>query len=624
MILQKITRIVIYLGLLSLSACAVEDVPENNKSKPPLASQSSEDQSEGIGSRTHMMGTGTGGQGAGTGGQGAGTGGQGAGTGGQGAGTGGQGAGTGGQGAGTGGQGAGTGGQGAGTGGQGAGTGGQGVGTGGQGAGTGGQGGDTSQTLPAFKYLPILSDTDGDPNDAFATYDITVDSDVLVDVVTPTGNWQTPMMRYNRSQLPPVIVAKRGTQMTFNVQNNLNEETTIHWHGFKIPAIQDGSPMDPIYPGDLRVYEFPLLQAAAPLWFHPHPHGLTPAQVYKGLAGALIVTDDITLGLEANKQLPSGSFDVALLVQDRRFTADLGTGVRTLAYQANPMMGMLGDTVLVNGVQMPALEVETRQYRFRLFNGSNARTYDFALANGAVFKVIGTDGGLLAQPFDADHVMLSAGERAEIVIDFSAYPVGDTLALVSRAFTGGGMGGGGMGGGGMGGGVLPNGAAFDVMRFDIKTLGIDDITLYTDLPANADIYDRLTEAQADGNRNFVMSMGMGAGGGMQFVINGKSFDINRIDEFVTAGSTEVWTISNTSMMAHPFHAHAIQWQVLDRNGLPSVGTDLGWKDTVLVQPGEVVRFIGHFDPVVNIGEYMYHCHILEHENTGMMGIFKIQ
>jgi len=111
---------------------------------------------------------------------------------------------------------------------------------------------------------------------------------------------------------------------------------------------------------------------------------------------------------------------------------------------------------------------------------------------------------------------------------------------------------------------------------------------------------------------------------MQFLINGKTFDINRVDELVTAGTTEIWTISNTSMMPHPFHAHAIQWQVLDRNNLPSTGTDLGWKDTVLVQPGETVRFIGHFDPEVNIGRYMYHCHILEHEAAGMMGIFEIQ
>ena len=460
-------------------------------------------------------------------------------------------------------------------------------------------------SLPRFQHLPVLTDIDGNPDDSNATYNISVDSNVMVDVVTPTGSWTTPMMRYNNSQLPPVIVAKRGTQMTFNVQNNLLEETTIHWHGFKIPAIQDGGPDNPILPGASRVYNFPLLQPGAPLWFHPHAHGTTATQVYNGLAGAFVVTDDITLNLEANNQLPSGAFDIPLLVQDRSFTADLGTGARALSYQPNMMMGMLGDTVLVNGVQMPALDVETRQYRFKLFNGSNGRTYDFALANNAMFKVIGTDGGLLAQPFEADHVLLSAGERAEIVIDFAAYNVGDTVTLVNRQ----------------------SGATtttYNIMRFDVETASIDNVTLYTDLPANAEIYDRLTAAQASMNRSFVMSMGGMGPGGMQFQINGKVFDINRVDEIVTAGTTEIWTISNTSMMAHPFHAHAIQWQVLDRNNLPSTGTDLGWKDTVLVQPGETVRFIGRFDPIVNIGKYMYHCHILEHEAAGMMGIFEIQ
>ena len=273
--------------------------------------------------------------------------------------------------------------------------------------------------------------------------------------------------------------------------------------------------------------------------------------------------------------------------------------------------GMLGDHILVNGVELPGLKVDSRQYRFKLFNGSNARTYDFALADGAIFRVIGTDGGLLNAPVQSDHIMLGAGERAEIVVDFSNYAVGDNVMLVSRAFNAGGM---------MGGGTLPNGAAFNVMRFEITTQVADDVTLYTSLPANADINTRLTALDATVTRSFVMSMGMG----MQFFINGKVFDMNRVDEVVASGATEIWEISNTSAMAHPFHAHAIQWQILSRNSVPASGVDLGWKDTVLVQPNEVVQFIGRFDPVINIGKYMYHCHILEHEEAGMMGIFEVQ
>jgi len=167
-----------------------------------------------------------------------------------------------------------------------------------------------------------------------------------------------------------------------------------------------------------------------------------------------------------------------------------------------------------------------------------------------------------------------------------------------------------------------------VMRFDVNKEVADPVNLYSSLPVNAEVNTRLTEAEASVTRNFVMSMGMGPTGGMTFSINGMTFDMNRIDETVAAGAVEVWNIQNTSVMEHPFHAHAIQWQVLDRGptgGIlsPASGIDLGWKDTVLVQPGETVRFIGKFDPVVNSGLYMYHCHILEHEDAGMMGTFEV-
>jgi len=480
---------------------------------------------------------------------------------------------------------------------------------------------DVVSSLPEFKFLPLLIDEDGNPNDGFATYTLNVEENVNVNVVTPSGNWTTPMMRYNGLQLPPVISAKRGTQMTFNVNNNLPEYTTVHWHGFKIPAVQDGGPNFPIAAAESRIYNFTLVQAAGPLWFHPHAHGTTATQVYRGLAGAFIITDDITDNLKSTKQIPTGEQDIALLIQDRRFEADNGTGVRPLIYQNQgpaAMIGMLGDHILVNGVELPSLKVDARQYRFRIFNGSNARTYDIALADSATFKVVGTDGGLLNTPVQTDHIMLSAGERAEIVVDFNNYAVGDNVTLVSRAFNAGcmmGM----MGGCMTGGGALANGAAFDVMRFEIATQAADDVVLYTALPTNADINTRLTAADATATRRFVMSMGPG----MQFLINNKSFDMDRVDEIVASGATEIWDISNMSPMPHPFHAHAIQWQILDRNGIPASGVDLGWKDTVLVKPNESVRFIGRFDPVVNKGVYMYHCHILEHEDAGMMGTFEV-
>ncbi|MDQ7048018.1 MAG: multicopper oxidase domain-containing protein [Enterobacterales bacterium] len=474
-------------------------------------------------------------------------------------------------------------------------------------------------SLPAFKSLPVLTPT---MVNGVATYTLNAEENIDVTVETPNGTWITPMMRYNGLQLPPVIAATRGDQISVTVNNNLttsSEETTVHWHGFKIPGVEDGGPDFPIAPSNSRTYQFTMSQPAAPIWFHPHAHGTTATQVYKGLAGAFILTDSITSSLENNNQLPNGAFDVALLVQDREFASDpFNTGRRDLVYRSGN--GMLGDQVLVNGVEMPELQVKTRQYRFRLFNGSNARSYDFALDSGATFKVIGTDGGLLNTPVVTDHVKLSAGERAEIVVDFASL-LNQQVKLISRAFNdGGGMG---------GGGGMANGTAFDVMQFNVSTQETDPINLYTALPNNADINTRWLEADASVTRTFVMSQqGGGGGGGMQFLINNKTFDINRVDESVASGATEVWEISNTSGMAHPFHAHAIQWQILDRGPsggtlVPATGVDLGWIDTVLVQPDETVRFIGKFDPVINIGRYMYHCHILEHEDAGMMGIFEI-
>lgn len=452
--------------------------------------------------------------------------------------------------------------------------------------------------LAAFQRLPVLADADGNPNDAAATYNLTADANVPVTVDTPIGPWTTPMLRYNSLQLQPVIKAKRGTTVTINLRNNLTEDTTIHWHGFKIPGDQDGGPDSPIAPGASFTYQFRIDQPAGSLWFHPHAEGTTATQVYGGLAGAFVLTDDITEALETNKQLPASDFDIPLMIQDRSFGADNG-GVRPLTYggMMGGITGMLGDYLLVNGVIAPALNVETRQYRFRLFNGSNARVYDFALSNGATFNIIGTDGGLLPAPVVTDHIRLAPGERSEIVVDFRGASVNDTLALVNRATNN-----------------------LVAVQFNVTNAVTDDVTLYSNLPADAEVYQRLTAADANRTRSFVMNtVGM-----MRFAINGKLFDPNRIDEQVAAGTTEIWEITNNTNMAHPFHAHAIQWQILDINGVAASGIDVGWKDTVLVLPGQTVRFIGRFDPVVNTGLYYYHCHILEHEEAGMLGSFQIQ
>jgi len=350
-------------------------------------------------------------------------------------------------------------------------------------------------------------------------------------------------------------------------------------------------------------------QPAASMWFHPHPDMQTGKQVYMGLAGVYLLEDDISKSLEENNQLPSGDKDTVLLVQDRRFQGESTDTVRNLVYMNQRMdsIGMYGDTVLVNGSVLPKHEVSNTKFRYRLYNVSNARNYNFALSDGENFTIVGTDGGLLKNPVEVNHILLGPAERVDIIIDFSKYNVGNNIMLIDKS----------------------NGTSdkLNIMRFDITKYDTETITIYSELPNTAEISTRLNEADADNinnERKFIMSTSMGMGSrNMSFVINGKVFKADRVDEFIKNGATEIWNISNISSMAHPFHAHAIQYQILTRNGIPASGTDLGLKDTFLVQPGENVRIIGRFDPIINQGDYMYHCHILEHEDAGMMGYFRV-
>jgi FtsP/CotA-like multicopper oxidase with cupredoxin domain len=487
-----------------------------------------------------------------------------------------------------------------------------------------------ADNLPEFQHLPVLSDEDGDPQNQAAHYTLRAVPNVDVTIQAPGASWVTPMYRYNGLQLPPAIRAARGEEMFLTLVNELAEATTIHWHGFKVPGPEDGGPTDPVSPNATRLYHFALDQPSASLWFHPHPHSKTAEQVYRGLAGVLLLTDDIESQLRQDRALPASEHDIPFVVQDRLFGTEM-SGVRDLVYSDDHVsgFGIMGGVVLVNGTELPRLGVETRQYIFRLYNASNSRTYDFALSDGRSFHLVGGDGGWLPQPVQTDHIVLSAGERAAIVVNFAADQPGDRVMLVSRPFMGGiAMGmtqfhsaeqqGGMMGGHHSRDPYLP-GEGYDIMRFDIESAAVDEVQLYERLPDGAEIWSRLAEQDATAERSFVMSWSHASG---RFLINGKEYAEDRVEEQVEPGATEIWEITNVSPVPHPFHPHAIQWQVLDRNRLQPTGVERGWKDTVLVRPGESVRIIGRFEPV-NVGKYVYHCHILEHEDAGMMGLFEV-
>lgn len=437
----------------------------------------------------------------------------------------------------------------------------------------------------------------------------------------PPGSLQTLPDSY----LGPILRLRRGQTLRVKFENQINEPTVVHWHGLSVPEEMDGHPRYAIDDGQSDTYEFPILNRAGTYWFHPHPHQRTGAQAYYGLAGLLIVSDDD----EAALGLPGGEFDLPLVIQDRRFDSQ-----NQLDYSVNPMTGFLGERVLVNGQADYTLEAAAAPYRLRLINGSNARIYRLAWDDETPLIVIATDGGLLEKPVQRDYATLAPGERVELYADFSADSVGTQRRLVSLAFEGGGSGMGGMMGGRVAG--LPQGAALNVLRLHITRAGQPGPGLPERLAAPS-FFAEQDAVNAKRPRRFNLTMHMSG------LINGRTFEMDSIasDEVVRLGDLEVWEFANLgggmgmmggSDQPHPMHIHGVQFQVLERrlesgsrrayNTLSDGFVDSGWKDTVLVMPGEVVRVLVKFDHYA--GLYLYHCHNLEHEDGGMMRNYRVE
>jgi FtsP/CotA-like multicopper oxidase with cupredoxin domain len=386
----------------------------------------------------------------------------------------------------------------------------------------------------------------------------------------------------NGDYLGPTVRARRGERVLMNVHNELDEPTTIHWHGMHLPAVADGGPHQPIEPGSTWSPSWRINQPAATLWYHPHPHGRTERHTYRGLAGLFIVDDEQEAALDLPRTY--GVDDIPVIVQDKRFDDD-GSFVDGVPGPA----GRLGDTLLVNGTLSPHLPVTTRRIRLRLLNASTARTYSFGLSDGRDFALVGTDGGLLGAPSEVDHVQLSPGERAEIVV-----LVGPGERVVLRS-------------------TPPSlGTPGEVTRraggedsFDVLQLRAAAV-----LDGPATVPNRLVDvprlAPGTATRSFRL---------LGRSINGAKMSMDRIDEVVTVDTTEVWEVVNRAEQPHNFHVHGVQFQV---TGTPA------WKDTVYLPPKQpvrlVLRFTEYTDPAV---PYMYHCHLSMHEDQGMMGQFVV-
>ncbi len=515
--------------------------------------------------------------------------------------------------------------------------------------------------------LPGLSTGAASEERAAAGIDVHIELHAMQDSVAiragaPTRVWryQGKLLRGDASALDasagnylgPIIRVRRGQRVRIDLINGLPESTIIHWHGLHVPDDMDGHPRHAIAPGERYVYEFTVLDRAGSYWFHPHPHGRTGKQVYFGLAGLFLVGDEEETALD----LPTGPHDLALVLQDRSFDDDnqfvylseraagaasqgtdrhgmmdhgmMGGAMGGMGQMMARMMGVLGDQILVNGKPDASLEVERRPHRLRLLNASNTRMYKLAWHDRSPLTVIATDGGLLAAPLQRDYVMLAPAERVELWVDFGRWPAGTELTLQSLAFEGGtAM------GGMMGGTALPDGTPFPVLKLRLEGGTSGGIRGGAAPPQRLSRLQRpQPRAAVNFNRPKVFKLTMGM---MAWGINGQGFDMLGASplETVKLGTHEVWEFRNDAAsgmmgmaMPHPMHVHGLQFRIIGRavagefsrqHGTVKAGfVDEGWKDTVLVMPGERVRLLLGFADYP--GLFPYHCHMLEHGDSGLM------
>ncbi|MEE9314135.1 MAG: multicopper oxidase domain-containing protein [Rhizobiaceae bacterium] len=437
---------------------------------------------------------------------------------------------------------------------------------------------------------------------------------------------KTNTMGYGQSYLGPVIRAKRGETASMVVSNKTNAHITAHWHGLHIEGRNDGGPQTAFGPGDKWSPDLDIDQPAATLWYHSHTHGETGPQVYAGLAGMMII-DDPDAGPSG---LPDtyGIDDIPLVIQDRAFDEE----GQLLYIARGPMLmhGFRGGDILVNGTVRPKASVPKGLVRFRILNGSNSRTYTFSFEDSRTFHQVGTDGGLLPSPVGMSSLVLAPAERAEIVVDFTD---GKNVRFLSLPDfndpMGGGMGMGGMMGRMMGGNIRSPEEIDDEGHFEILSFEVDKNHqgAVQSLPAKiGGAPEEPDWGEPVQRRSFTLEMGMGGmgrGRGMMggMTINGKSMAMDRIDVEAKLGETELWHV-RSSGMAHPFHIHGTSFKVLSHGGQKLDYASTGLKDVFLVYD-EAEILVNFRRKASRETPYMFHCHILEHEDAGMMGQFTV-
>ncbi|HHP7232710.1 MAG TPA: multicopper oxidase family protein [Xenococcaceae cyanobacterium] len=422
------------------------------------------------------------------------------------------------------------------------------------------------------------------------------------------GEQQASLLTYNGQIPAPRLEAKPGDKVRLHFTNNLEQPTNIHYHGLHIPVTGNADNVFlKIEPGEKLTYEFqiPPNHPSGTFWYHPHLHGLVAEQLFGGLAGLFIVRGELD-------EIPEikAAKEEFLVLQD--FALD-NNGRRTNSAHMSLMMGREGDVITVNGRVNPSINLpENGLLRLRILNASPSRFYRLALENHSFYQ-IATDGNSLNEPIEVDELLLTPGQRADVLV--KGDQESGQYSLLNLPYDRGSMG--MMGGGMMGRGMM--GRSNNDTPIALATVNYQSAGDSLALPSKLTSIAALPEPQTV--RRFELNHGMNPAVGMAFLINGEPYGgANQIDTQVQLNTVEDWEIANTGVMDHPFHVHNNAFQVVSRNAQPE--SLLAWRDTVLVKRGETVRIRIPFNDFA--GKTVYHCHILDHEDLGMMGNLMIE
>ena len=403
----------------------------------------------------------------------------------------------------------------------------------------------------------------------------------------------TEAYAFNGSVPGPTLELYEGDRVIVHFRNELPEPTTIHWHGLHIPAVMDGSPLHPVAPGARYDYVFTIKPGTAgTYWYHPHPDVRSGYQIAKGLFGAVIVRarDDPLRAIPER----------LLILSDNRFHADGSVDFsdpQSVQGQIDEVNGREGDVLFVNGQHAPTVRLRSGEVqRWRVINVAAARVFRLALAGHTLLHV-GSDGGLFDRPVEVREIEVANSERVELLVRGTGAP-GERAALQALPYDR----------------YVPQTRPRDWQAArDLLTVAysMEAPMAAAPVPSTLRHVAWLDTTAATAKHVIVLSQGL---------INGRTMDMHRVDVHAPLGATEIWEIENVVGMDHPFHLHGFQFQVLERGGRPEPFAS--WKDVVNVRKHESVRIIVRYDDFP--GMWMFHCHILDHEDHGMMGILEVR